>query len=156
MTRADIIAEARSWLRTPWRHQNRVKGAGVDCLLYVLEVFERVGAVPHHELVDKVTGPFQIEKYSPDWMMHRDEERALAIVERWTHRVEIPGDGDIVLYRFGRCVSHGGIVDGWPRIIHAYRTAGMVTYDEGDQGPIGYQENGASRIYGFYSAIWEP
>lgn len=27
-----IVAEARSWVRTPFRHQGRVKGKGVDCI----------------------------------------------------------------------------------------------------------------------------
>jgi hypothetical protein len=32
MTREDIIAEARSWVGTPWRHSQMTKGAGADCL----------------------------------------------------------------------------------------------------------------------------
>lgn len=31
-TRADVVAEARTWLGTPFKHQGRVKGAGVDCV----------------------------------------------------------------------------------------------------------------------------
>ena len=59
----------------------------------------------------------------------------------------------MIVYRYGRCVSHVAIADRWPRILHAYKTTGMVTYDEGDRGEIGYQRSGASRIYGFYSAL---
>ena len=86
-------------------------------------------------------------------MMHRNGEYLLSIVERFGHRVERPLDGDMVLYNYGRCVSHVAIADKWPRILHAYKTTGMVTYDDGDRGEIGYQRNGASRIYGFYSAL---
>ncbi len=32
MTRDDIIAEARSWIGTPYRHQASLKGVGCDCL----------------------------------------------------------------------------------------------------------------------------
>jgi cell wall-associated NlpC family hydrolase len=27
----EIVAAARSWLGTPWRHQGRLKGIAVDC-----------------------------------------------------------------------------------------------------------------------------
>jgi cell wall-associated NlpC family hydrolase len=30
-TRADIVAEARSYIGTPFHHQGRLKGVGVDC-----------------------------------------------------------------------------------------------------------------------------
>ena len=44
-----------------------------------------------------------------------------------------PLPGDIVLYKFGRCFSHAGIVIAWPQIIHSYRGLGVV-YGEGDGG----------------------
>lgn len=31
MLRASIVFEARTWIDTPFHHQGRVKGAGVDC-----------------------------------------------------------------------------------------------------------------------------
>ena len=31
-TRTRIIAEARAWIGTPYRHQARCKGVGCDCL----------------------------------------------------------------------------------------------------------------------------
>jgi cell wall-associated NlpC family hydrolase len=30
-SRADVVAEARSWIGTPFHHQGRLKGVGVDC-----------------------------------------------------------------------------------------------------------------------------
>jgi cell wall-associated NlpC family hydrolase len=30
--RSQIVAEARTWLDTPWVHQGRLKGVGVDCI----------------------------------------------------------------------------------------------------------------------------
>lgn len=32
VSRADLIAEARTWDGTPWRHQGRLKGVGCDCV----------------------------------------------------------------------------------------------------------------------------
>lgn len=30
--RSAIIAKARDWIGTPWKHQHRLKGVGVDCV----------------------------------------------------------------------------------------------------------------------------
>ncbi|HYL49488.1 MAG TPA: hypothetical protein VET84_09005 [Stellaceae bacterium] len=37
--------------------------------------------------------------------------------------------GDIALWRFGRCFSHGAIVIEWPVVIHAYLGRGCVLED---------------------------
>lgn len=37
-TRSEIVAEAKSWLNTPWHHQGRFKGVGVDCIGLVIMV----------------------------------------------------------------------------------------------------------------------
>lgn len=109
--RATIVAEARSWLGTPYHHRAEVKGAGVDCAQLLHAVYRGCGLVPE----------IAIPPYPPDWHLHRGAERYLAAV--LDHAVEIAGPplpGDIALWRFGRCFSHGAIVVAWPIVIHAY------------------------------------
>ncbi|HWE72507.1 MAG TPA: hydrolase [Stellaceae bacterium] len=118
--RQAVVAEARQWLRTPYHHMGRVKGAGVDCATLLAEVYARAGVVP------SVAIPF----YPPDWHLHRDAERYLGFVV--AHAGEIAGDplpADIALWRFGRCFSHGAIVIDWPVVIHAYAGRGCVLED---------------------------
>ncbi len=55
--RQAVIAEAVTWIGTPFHHAARVKGAGVDCLMLLAEVYERAGAAPH------VVPPFYVQ----DW-----------------------------------------------------------------------------------------
>ena len=123
--RAAIVTEARSWMRTPWHHNARVKGAGVDCGQFLAAVFEAVGLVPHVETID----------YPADFMMHRDEELFLGYVEQYARKLAggpldpAPRPGDVALFRFGRVISHGGIVTHWPEIIHAYVDTKNVTLD---------------------------
>lgn len=117
--REQIVAEARGWLRTPYRHMGRVKGAGVDCAMLLLEVYQAVGLVP----------AIDIEHYPPDWHFHRGEERYLTHVTEHARRVETPKPGDVALFRFARCVSHGAIVIEWPVVIHAYFRQGCVIAD---------------------------
>lgn len=44
-TRAQVVAEARSWLGTPWVHQHQVKGVAVDCAQHVIAVGQACGLV---------------------------------------------------------------------------------------------------------------
>jgi cell wall-associated NlpC family hydrolase len=127
--RERVVAEALSWIGTPYRSAQRVKGpaGGVDCLTLVVEVYERARVIPHYEV------PF----YPPDWHLHRSVERYLEGVLE--HAREIPGPpepGDVALFRFGRCFAHGGIVIAWPRLIHAWNGIGVVEVDA-DQALLG-------------------
>jgi cell wall-associated NlpC family hydrolase len=42
-TRSQVIAEARSWIGTPWRHQGRTKGWSCDCVGVVIGVGVALG-----------------------------------------------------------------------------------------------------------------
>ncbi len=60
----DVIAEARTWLGTPWHHQASVKGVGCDCIGFVRGVAEKfVGRVP------------LALDYTPTWHLYRAEPR---------------------------------------------------------------------------------
>lgn len=125
-TRADIVAEAKNWLKTPYHHRQRVKGAGVDCALLLLAVFAGLG------LVDE----FEVEDYPRDWMLHRDEDRFRAVVRRYADEIPLADvqPGDVALYLVGRCFAHGAVIVDWPLVIHADSRFGSVTLAEGDQG----------------------
>jgi cell wall-associated NlpC family hydrolase len=44
-TRAEIVAEARSWIGTPYRDHGRIKGQGTDCVGLPVMVCRNVGLV---------------------------------------------------------------------------------------------------------------
>lgn len=134
--RRAVLAEAMSWLGTPYHHKARVKGAGVDCAQILIAVYAACGVIPAFDPGD----------YPPDWMLHREEERYLGWVQRFAVEVEQPQPGDVVLYRVGRCYAHGGIVVAWPTILHAFRREGVVLAD-GTQGFL------AERAATFWS-VW--
>ena len=115
-SREAVIAEAGSWIGTPFHHAARVKGAGVDCLMLLAEVYERAG------IVNRIDPPF----YVPDWHLHRDAERYMQGLLGYARQIETPLPGDIALFRFGRTFSHGAIVTEWPSLIHAYWSIGVV------------------------------
>lgn len=114
-----LCAEARSWLDTPYHHAGAVKETGVDCAMLLVRVFVDTGLVP----------PFDPRPYPPDWHLHRSAERFLGWIDQFAQRVDAPRPGDVALFKFGRCVSHGGIVETIapePVMIHADLSAGRV------------------------------
>lgn len=50
--RSAIVEEALSWEGTPWHHHQKVKGAGVDCVQFLLGVGQAVGAIPADIVVE--------------------------------------------------------------------------------------------------------
>lgn len=47
MKNLEAVKEALTWLGTPYHHQGRVKGVGVDCGTLICEVYEKVGLMDH-------------------------------------------------------------------------------------------------------------
>lgn len=135
--RAAVVAEALDWLGTPYHHQGQIKGAGVDCAFLLIRVYHAVGLIPD---IDP-------RPYPPDWHLHRGEERYLGWVLQYARPVAQPQPGDIVLYQFGRCVSHGAIVLDWPHIVHAQMGEGCVRADAVNSPRLARQQRG------FYS-LW--
>lgn len=109
-----IVAEARRWLGTPYRHQASLIGVGADCLGLVRGVWRGV------------VGP-EPEKpppYTPDWAESRGADDLMEAARRWL--VEIPAGearaGDVLLFRMGlgAPAKHVAIISGEDAIIHAY------------------------------------
>lgn len=120
VTRADIVAEARSWAGTPYRHQAHLKGVGADCHGLLRGVGLSLGLLhmamrelpeirPFHHYGREPTGNFL------------DACRALFD--------EIPVEsakaGDIVAIRFRGFPRHCGILSDHPHgglsLIHIYQ-----------------------------------
>lgn len=117
--RSAVIAEAISWIGTPFHHAQATKGRGVDCVLSLIEWFAVPGVVER----------FDPRPYPASWFLHRDEERYLDGIARYADRLPDgvePLPADIALYHFGRCVAHGGLILDDTFIIHACAIARRV------------------------------
>lgn len=125
--RLRVIAEARTWLGTPYHHHARVKGprGGVDCAQILCAVYEAAGVVP----------PVDPGFYPHDHHLHRMQEIYIEWLERsGGHEVQTPAPGDVALYHWGHTWSHGGIVvDTAPvAVLHSYLGHGvcLTRFDE--------------------------
>ncbi len=117
-TRAAVVAGAREWVGTPYHHMADVKGVGCDCAMLLVRVYVDL------ELVE----PFDPRPYTRDWHLHRGEERYLGFLLARSREVASPLPGDVILFKTGRCFSHGGIVTRIDplTIVHAFHPARVV------------------------------
>lgn len=110
--RAAVVREALSWLGTPYHSNADIKGAGCDCGMLLVRVYVDCGLV----------AAFDPRPYPNQWHLHQRAERYMDIVRTLAKEVEPlpePGPGDIVLFHYGHCYAHGGIVTHWPEVVHA-------------------------------------
>lgn len=136
-----LIAEAKSWLGTPYHSGAKLKGIGTDCGQLLIAIYENVGLLK--------PGECNPGYYSPEWHLHRSEEKYLYFVQKFCKKVEEPYQaGDIALFQFGRCISHGAIIISYPKLIHAYIGYGVIesTIDEA----LLCKRSGKSRLKGVY------
>lgn len=119
ITKDDVIKEARGWINTPFHHQARVKGHGVDCAQLVIGVGMALGLIP--------TYPRQYMTYGrvprPDFMRARLSE----FMDEINADEATPGDVLWMGWRKEIPMHLGILTDTHGRgIIHAYSEPGFV------------------------------
>ncbi len=120
LLRQDIVAEARAWIGTPYRHQASLKGVGCDCLGLVRGVWRA--------LIGKE--PERAPPYAPDWAEAAREERFAQAAAR--HLVAIERDafreGDVLLFRWRATfpAKHAAIVTAHDLMVHAHDGAAVA------------------------------
>ena len=112
--RDEILAEARAWIGTPYRHQASLRGAGCDCLGLVRGVWRAVVGA------ESETPPC----YTPDWAERGGAELLHAAASRALRAVAVVDaqPGDVLLFRMrdGAPMKHAAILSAPHHIIHAY------------------------------------
>ena len=119
---SDIVAAARGWLGTPYRHQASVRGAGTDCLGLLRGVWREVIGPE----------PVAVPAYTFDWSEPQGEERLWGAA--MAHLLPagsglLPGDVLLFRMRNGAVAKHLGILSesgALPAFIHAYTGHGVV------------------------------
>lgn len=116
--REHVVAEARSWIGTPYHKKGRVKGAGADCFTFIAEVMVSCGIFDRDDL----------PAYQDDWFFHQSEEVYLKLLYRhcaktlegisYASTQTLPGNIVVMKTTNSKVFNHGGIVVAWPSIIH--------------------------------------
>ena len=106
MIRSEVVCCARGWLGTPWHHQGRVKGVGVDCVGVVIGVARELGL-----------SDFDATGYG-----HRPDSRELERIAREMMReVPVPEarPGDVLLVEVDKQPQHLAFLTD-AGMLHAY------------------------------------
>jgi cell wall-associated NlpC family hydrolase len=120
--RAAVVTAARSWIGTPYHNCADIRDVGVDCGMLLVRVFVDSGLV----------APFDPRPYPIDWHLHRSDERYLGFIFERAREVAQPAPGDVMVLRYGRSYSHGGILTKVAPLtmVHAFHPARMVLEEE--------------------------
>jgi len=118
--RVRFMREGLSWVGTPFVDCADVKGpnGGVDCGMLLVRSGIDTGLVE----------PFDPRPYSPRHMLSSSEEKFIGWLERLgAKETDRPRVGDVLVWQFGRCFCHGGILLSDREIVHAYVADGMCS-----------------------------
>lgn len=120
MIGAQVVAEARRWIGTPYCHQASCRGAGADCLGVFRGVWRALFGAE----------PICLPPYSPDWAETSGDEVLLAAARRLLVARDLgpPCPGDVLIFRMraGAMAKHLALATGPCMIIHAYSGVGVV------------------------------
>ena len=79
---------------------------------------------------------------------HKYLQVLLNYVKKYCRKVRKPRPGDILLYQYGRCISHGAIYIGDDKVIHAVIRHGVILSDIHEVQFV--DAKGRSRLRGIY------
>ena len=127
ITRQQVVAEALSWIGTPYIKNGRVKGVGADCATILFCVYRNCGLVPRED--EGIFNDPDIVPIGQDWWCNTNESKYLKRVLMYGKKVAEcvgypsihaePGNLVLTKARSSRHYNHGGIIIKWPTIIHA-------------------------------------
>jgi NlpC/P60 family putative phage cell wall peptidase len=120
-TRTRIVAEARAWIGTPYRHQASLQGVGCDCLGLVRGVWRALhGAEPE-----------ATPAYTRDWAEASGLESLAAAARRHLDELANPhtfAAGDVLLFRYASRypAKHAAIATAPDLMVHAHDGAAVA------------------------------
>ncbi len=132
VTKSQIVEKAHEYIGTPFRHQGRIKGVGIDCAGLAIELAKELGL---------------------PWVDRRGYDRTgtgtenmRILIETILLKTSKPEPGDLVLFHYfnKKIAQHLGIWTSATQFIHAYASAKKVI-------KITVNDKWQKRILGSYS-----
>lgn len=120
LSQQEIVAEARTWLGTPYRHQASLKGVGCDCLGLVCGVWRGL-------IGDE---PERAPPYASDWAEAASGEPLAEAAARHLITLDLNAfrAGDVLLFRWRASLpaKHAAIVTATDLMVHAHDGAAVA------------------------------
>ncbi len=117
-----VVALARAWIGTPYRHQASQCGVGADCLGLIRGIWRSLHG----------TEPEAPPPYSQDWCEVSSDEGLWRAAARWLLPGRIDAEGDVLLFRMAPAspAKHLAVratdAEGCPSMIHAYSGRAVI------------------------------
>jgi NlpC/P60 family putative phage cell wall peptidase len=122
ITRAQIIAEARTWLGTRWQHQASLRGVGSDCIGFVAGVARSLGI--------RGAEDFYADPDVRGYGREPDPKMLVRVCNRYLDPVHLPEvlPADILVMRFALEPQHFALLSSArpDYMLHAYTQARKV------------------------------
>ncbi len=124
-----LVNTARACIGTPFYHQGRVAGIGLDCIGLVIHAVKRVGIM--------------VEDQQDYGREPEGKKLHAALVAHGFEQVEAVTAGDVLLFRFNGEPQHVGLAVSQDVMVHAYAPIGRVV-------ETGLGETWQRRMVGIY------
>ena len=114
---ARVVAEARLWIGTPYRHQASLRGVGCDCLGLLRGVWRAV----------RGGEPEPLPPYTPDWAEAGGADTLMEAARRHLVMAEGVALGRVLLFRWrpGLPAKHCAIATSAGMMVHAHDGAAV-------------------------------
>jgi cell wall-associated NlpC family hydrolase len=90
---------------------------GCDCTGLIIGALRELGYLKNYKL----------RSYPPDWNLHSKADNYIVEeLSQFANEITKPSAGDLVLFYFGRCIAHVGVIIENDLFIHCYRTGRKV------------------------------
>jgi cell wall-associated NlpC family hydrolase len=104
-------------LNVPYEHRGTTR-RGCDCTGLIIGALRELGYLRDYKL----------RNYPRDWNLHaKADNHIVEEVEKVADKVSTSDIGNLVLFHFGKCVAHIGVVIENGLFIHCFLTAGKCT-----------------------------
>jgi cell wall-associated NlpC family hydrolase len=110
-----IVEQVKQWVGVRYLHQG-ITRSGCDCSGLLVGVLKELGYLRS----------FVMPVYPLDWNLHNPKHNYLQeYLDKYCFKTDKPQPEDLVVFRFGRHISHIGILVDGLTFIHCYMTAGV-------------------------------
>jgi len=97
-------------LKVQYEHRGTSRN-GCDCTGLIIGALREMGYLKNYKL----------RIYPPDWNLHAKADNYIVEeLSKFADEITKPGIGDLVLFHFGRCIAHVGVVIENGLFVHCY------------------------------------
>lgn len=117
--RTYLCNTAKIWKNLGVKYQHRgTTRNGCDCTGLIIGILQELGYMKDYKL----------RIYPPDWNLHAfADNHIIEELEKVSDKIVNSDIGDLVLFHFGRCAAHVGVIIENDLFIHCHRASGKCT-----------------------------